>query len=41
MQKEIMRQIFPDMIGKLENGLCPICGKKINEQKFRYVQLLN
>lgn len=35
MNKEIVKQIFPEAVKKVEIGECPFCGKKVYLDNFR------
>lgn len=35
MNEEIIKVIFGEIMNKLNNHLCPICGQKVNESDFR------
>lgn len=35
MNKEIVKKFFPEEIKKVEQGLCPTCGKKIKMEDFK------
>ena len=35
MNREIINQVFPEMLEKIDNGQCPTCGRKIKEGEFR------
>lgn len=35
MNKEIVKQFFPEMVDNFEKGLCSICGEKIQDNEFK------
>jgi len=35
MEKEIVKQIFPEMAKRVENGQCPVCGEEIDSKEFK------
>ena len=35
MNKQIMSAIFPEETKRVEQGLCPLCGKEVKEEDFK------
>ena len=35
MNKEIVKQVFPEAVENYQNGICPFCKQKINPDDFR------
>jgi len=35
MNKKIVKQVFPEMVEKVEIGKCPMCSKKIQKGDFK------
>ena len=35
MNREIISNIFPEMLKKIDLGQCPTCGKEIKKEDFR------
>ena len=35
MNKEILKQVMPEALERIEAGRCPSCGKPIDDMKFK------
>ncbi len=35
MNKEIVKQFFPEIVEDYQNGICPFCKQKINSDNFK------
>ncbi len=33
--REIVRKVFPEMVERVDKGLCPLCSKKVADIKFK------